>query len=204
MPQFDVIKGGITKPRPPENTELVVVPVAADLCYEGGKVVVGSETARVCDAALQVVRTSPISEIRTPTYLLPAGFSPKYNVVMGEGPMRDYLLGKFTRKERFIESRAAAEFNTDGEMVEVAKYVKEFLRDSTLKMQLVIVVRRFHAKRTRAYLLEHLSRLQSNRLYKLDSRLTLEFVTVQSWDVVATVLELGKWWRDRKRIWPRK
>ena len=85
--------------------------VAADLAYDrNGNVVVGKETARVCRKAAEIARIHPDALV-----CATAGYSPKYKVDMGSGPMRRELQALGISPDR-IRTPVAREFNTNGEM----------------------------------------------------------------------------------------
>lgn len=122
--------------------------VAADLERSPkGNVIVGYETARVCNMAARLYRTLPDAYI-----VATAGVSPKFNVPMGDGPMRTYLERSDVPAHR-IYTPLADSFRTAGEMQTLTRFMWEKIQknpDDTFEIYLV--ARWWHYPRARLLL----------------------------------------------------
>lgn len=88
----------------------IIMVVAAGLREDRGRVVGDTETKRVCEAAAKLAGTNESALVYAT-----AGFSNKYGVTMGEGPMKGELLSLGIQEWR-IRTPKADSFDTDGEM----------------------------------------------------------------------------------------
>jgi hypothetical protein len=130
--------------KPERNCHLIMV-VANDLAYaedDPNTVIVGPETKRVCDAAYRLWRQND----KKPAVYATAGWSYKYNCFMGAGPMRAYL-ESLGIPSIYLETPAAVEFNTSGEMYALystMRFIEGVNPAETLRFRIDLVGRRFH------------------------------------------------------------
>ncbi|MDB5266088.1 MAG: hypothetical protein JWM39_801 [Parcubacteria group bacterium] len=89
-------------------------------------VVVGPDTARVCRAAAR--RYDELSE--NAELVVTAGFSEKFKVTMGNGPMYRYLRRTCRIDMDRVYMRTAGDFNTNGEMKALASYLEDLQCES--------------------------------------------------------------------------
>ena len=130
----------------------IILAIGADLLKKtDGTIIVGTETARVLDAAVKLALASENSII-----VVTAGKAPNYdNVEMGSGPMRDYLIGAGFPEDRIV-SAVADEFTTNGE---AATFVKLGIEKGWFKKlsPIFVVCRWWHLPRARQLVLARLS-----------------------------------------------
>lgn len=130
--------------------------VAADLMKiasaESDNVRVGPETARVCEKAVEVARDRPDAIVHAN-----AGLSPKFQVIMGLGPMRRFLIESGLPPER-LETPVAGVFNTDGEAARLVAdlFSLDGAQDDTFTIHLVC--RWWHLPRARLLLRARIGR----------------------------------------------
>src|SRR4051812_25141095 len=86
-----------------------------------GKVVVGEDTRRVCNAAVRKLRSLPDDARIVAT----AGHTEEYGVVMGAGPMHEYLVRMCGIPAKRVYTPDAKDFDTNGEMTELARVMRE-------------------------------------------------------------------------------
>lgn len=121
--------------------------IAADLeKTRSGIVVVGNETARVCQKAAQEAKKHPDACV-----CAAAGWSNRFGVFMGNGPMKTYLQMQGVPLKKLVTPvDPLAPFRTNGEMLTFVKTIS--LYDSPEEERAItVVVRWWHAPR--AYLL---------------------------------------------------
>ncbi len=114
--------------------------LSADLKRQDGIVCVGPETANICAAAARAARHDSAALL-----CAPAGWSTRYGVHMGDGPVRAHL-----RDALHIDTHRIAtppsngeRCNTNGEMETFARLL--FRRDS--RPAITVFVRHWHAPR---------------------------------------------------------
>lgn len=103
----------------------LVMVTARDLLRGSRIVVVGPETARVCDTAVTC-----FAKLEEAKLVITAGHSERFDVIMGAGPMRSYLVTKYEIAANQICTPIAKEFNTNGEMDSLAHLMREQLMTS--------------------------------------------------------------------------
>jgi hypothetical protein len=113
------------------------------------KVVVGPETGRVCEEAMVCL----LDLTKEAKVIVTAGYSKKYDVIMGNGTMRRYLVDCMGIPESQIRSPIADEFNTSGEMAELVHYMRTVLQKTANDtFEIYLVASWWHWPRARALL----------------------------------------------------
>lgn len=156
--------------------------VGADLRRRGTQVVVGPETARVCKKTAEEARKRPDARI-----CVPAGWSPRYEVAMGDGPVRSYLTKECdVENSRIVTPVYGNAFTTNGEMTTFANYLN---RINDRRPRIVVVVRYWHAPRALMLLT---ARLKHEAIRPEE----IETVLVNSSDVIGVVREPIAWLKN--------
>lgn len=154
------------------------------VCTNPNMVVVGPETARVLRKAARRAQKVPDA-----TVCATAGWSEKYQVTMGQGPMRDYLIKLQVPRKR-IETPIATAFNTDGEMQKLV----ELLLDLEVEDDCIVdlVCRWWHLPR--AYL-----NLRARLGPSLTDTVRINAIPVwMSFDLLGMAIEPGAWIKNRR------
>lgn len=140
-----------------------ILVVAADVRQTShGTVVVGKETARVCIRAAEVARKHPEAFV-----CVPAGWSKRYRVYVGQGPMKTYLEFQRVPAERIVAPvDLRSPFRTIGEMRTFAKTLCRCRAEGEAQ-KVTVVVRWWHAPRALVLLLRVLHK------NKLGARVTV-------------------------------
>lgn len=140
---------------------LWILVMAADLVHDTDQVIVGPETARVCDRAADEWHQTPGAYV-----CATAGRSGRFGVYMGNGPMRTYLYksGCVPSSCLITPIDPQTPFTTDGE-VQTFVNVVHLYDDHHPRIR--VVVREWHAPRTRK-LLERRLRESGITAFELD------------------------------------
>lgn len=133
----------------------IIMVVAADLKRTGHGVEAGPETELVCKEAAAIAHDYPEAIV-----FATAGMSKEYGVIMGEGPMRETLLGRFVEEYR-IRTPVAKTFSTDGEMQALVKAIPW---NRIMVLDLHLVCRSWHLPRAWLLLRANLSREQREKV----------------------------------------
>ncbi|KND49421.1 MAG: hypothetical protein AB203_04475 [Parcubacteria bacterium C7867-008] len=95
---------------------------------EHGKVVVGFDTARVCSSAAKRFKTCDVRG--TKAVVVTAGKSEDFGVVMGADIMRRHVNRYCYIDHNQIYSPVAEDFDTNGEMTALARFMRDHLQQS--------------------------------------------------------------------------
>ncbi len=154
--------------------------VSADLRRQGSTVVVGPETARVCRKAAALLEAHPNAAL-----CVPAGYSSRFGVSMGSGPVKQYLTSTCGVDSAKVAAPTFenAPFTTNGEMI---TFVDFLYKHNDRAPRITVVVRSWHAPRALALLKARLrgSIVRPERI---------DVVPVQSKDHLGMLLEPLRW-----------
>ena len=164
----------------------IVVVSTDDLTEEGE---VGPHGVGLCCTAAKVAKKMPLAYV-----CVPAGWSPRHNLFMGNGPVRRRLESFGVPSLQLITPIIKEmEYNTNGEMQTFVEMLRLYPRRKGERIHITLVVRWWHGPRARALLKARLGREHGPEA-------TIRVVKVPSLDVLGMMKEPFAWTKNASNL----